>query len=201
MRQIWIKSILKIRAVSSIIHIVKNQNTSRLTKREILRKCCSSTISRFFVCTEPVVGYNYGSKQSDRVKQAWKVLLPTGIVFALCGTAVFLLFPRQLLGLFSASEEMLAFGVPALRIISVTFLFAVITILCGYFASGLGNGVVNMIGGALRQLVVLVPCLWLLIRFFGVDYAWFAFWVSEVLACVYSLWAARKELKNKVEQQ
>ena len=52
MRQIWIKSILKIRSVSSIIHIVKNQNTSRLTKREILRKCCSSTISRFFVCTE-----------------------------------------------------------------------------------------------------------------------------------------------------
>ena len=48
MRQIWIKSILKIRSVSSIIHIVKNQNISRLTKREILRKCCSSTISRFF---------------------------------------------------------------------------------------------------------------------------------------------------------
>lgn len=101
------------------------------------------------------------------MKQAWKVLLPTGIIFALCGTAVFLLFPRQLLGLFSASEEMLAFGVPALRIISVTFLFAVVTILCGYFASGLGNGVVNMIGGALRQLVVLVPCLWLLIQSFG----------------------------------
>ena len=49
--------------------------------------------------------------------------------------------------------------------------------------------------------MVLVPCLWLLIRFFGVDYAWFAFWASEILACVYSLWAARKELKNKVEQQ
>lgn len=100
----------------------------------------------------PVVGFNYGSGQSDRVKQAWKVLLPTGVVFALCGTAVFLLFPAQLLGLFSASDEMLAFGVPALRIISVTFLFVVTTILCGYFASGLGNGVVNMIGGALRQL-------------------------------------------------
>ena len=48
MRQIWIKSILKIRSFSSIIRIVKNQNISRLTKREILRKCCSSTISRFF---------------------------------------------------------------------------------------------------------------------------------------------------------
>ena len=147
----------------------------------------------------PVVGFNYGSGQSDRVKQAWKVLLPTGVVFALCGTAVFLLFPAQLLGLFSASNEMLAFGVPALRIISVMFLFAVITILCGYFASGLGNGVVNMIGGALRQLVVLVPCLWLLIRTAGIDKAWFAFWVSEVVACAYSLWAVRKELRNKVK--
>lgn len=145
----------------------------------------------------PVVGFNYGSGQSDRVKQAWKVLLPTGVVFALCGTAVFLLFPAQLLGLFSASDEMLAFGVPALRIISVTFLFAVITILCGYFASGLGNGVVNMIGAALRQLVVLVPCLWLLIRTMGIEKAWFAFWVSEVVACAYSLWATKKELRNK----
>ena len=145
----------------------------------------------------PVVGFNYGSGQSDRVQQAWKVLLPTGVVFALCGTAVFMLFPAQLLGLFSASDEMLAFGVPALRIISMTFLFAVITILCGYFASGLGNGMVNMIGGALRQLVVLVPCLWLLIRTMGIDRAWFAFWVSEVIACAYSLWATKKELRNK----
>ena len=145
----------------------------------------------------PVVGFNYGSGQSDRVKQAWEVLLPTGVVFALCGMAVFLLFPAQLLGLFSASDEMLAFGVPALRIISVTFLFAVTTILCGYFASGLGNGVVNMIGGALRQLVVLVPCLWLLIRTMGIDKAWFAFWMSEIVACAYSLWATKKELRNK----
>ena len=123
------------------------------------------------------------------------LMLGTSLVFTLVG----LLFPAQLLGLFSASDEMLAFGVPALRIISVTFLFAVITILCGYFASGLGNGVVNMIGAALRQLVVLVPCLWLLIRTMGIDKAWFAFWVSEVVACAYSLWATKKELRNKVK--
>ena len=121
------------------------------------------------------------------------LMLGTSLVFTLVG----LLFPAQLLGLFSASDEMLAFGVPALRIISVTFLFAVTTILCGYFASGLGNGVVNMIGGALRQLVVLVPCLWLLIRTMGIDKAWFAFWMSEIVACAYSLWATKKELRNK----
>lgn len=123
------------------------------------------------------------------------LMLGTSLVFTLVG----LLFSAQLLGLFSASDEMLAFGVPALRIISVTFLFAVTTILCGYFASGLGNGVVNMIGGALRQLVVLVPCLWLLIRTMGIDKAWFAFWMSEIVACAYSLWATKKELRNKVK--
>ena len=116
----------------------------------------------------------------------------TGLFLMLGTSLVF-----TLLGLFSASDEMLAFGVPALRIISVTFLFVVTTILCGYFASGLGNGVVNMIGAALRQLVVLVPCLWLLIRTMGIDRAWFAFWASEVIACAYSLWATKKELRNK----
>lgn len=64
-------------------------------------------------------------------------------------------------------------------------------------AIGVGTAVVNMIGGALRQLVVLVPCLWLLIRTMGIEKAWFAFWVSEVIACAYSLWATKKELRNK----
>lgn len=73
MRQIWIKSILKIRAVSSIIHIVKNQNISRLTKREILRKCCSSTISRFFVCTEKTKStfLSVPGRSGDRVQSGF----------------------------------------------------------------------------------------------------------------------------------
>lgn len=71
--------------------------------------------------------------------------------------------------------------------------------MCGYFASGLGNGMVNMISDALRQLVVLVPCLWLLIRTMGTDRVWLALWVSEVIACIYSLWATKRELRNKVK--
>ena len=145
----------------------------------------------------PVVGYNYGSGQMYRVKQVWKVLIPTGIVFALCGTLVFMLFPSQLLKMFSASEEMMVFGIPALRIISVTFVFSVITILCGYFASGLGNGVINMIGGALRQLIVLVPVIYVLIQYAGINKAWFAFWISEGIGCLYSLLAVKREKQKK----
>lgn len=57
---------------------------------------------------------------------------------------IFCTLPKQLLQLFSASPEMLVLGIPALRIISISFVFTAVTILCGYFASGLGNGMVDM---------------------------------------------------------
>ena len=144
----------------------------------------------------PVVGYNYGSKKMQRVRQTWHVLLPTGIILSLVGTILFWIFPKQLLSLFSASPEMLALGVPALRIISVTFVLAAVTILCGYFASGLGNGIINMISAAIRQLVFLVPCLWIFIKTFGISRGWFAFWIAETIACVYSYYRSRKLLKT-----
>lgn len=112
----------------------------------------------------PIVGYNYGDKNYQRVQQTWKILLPTGAIIALCGTVIFWCFPGQLLQLFSASSEMLLLGIPALRIISISFVMSAITILCGYFSSGLGNGIINMVGAAIRQLILLVPCLWIFIK-------------------------------------
>ena len=144
----------------------------------------------------PIVGYNYGAKKLERVHQTWKVLLPTGIVIALCGTLIFCALPKQLLQLFSASPEMLVLGIPALRIISISFVFAAVTILCGYFASGLGNGMVNMLSAAMRQLVLLIPCLWFFIKTFGITHGWYAFWIAEIAACIYSYCASRKLLKN-----
>ena len=146
----------------------------------------------------PIVGYNYGAKQSGRVQQTWKVLLPTGIAIALCGTAIFCAFPRQLLLLFSASPEMLLIGIPALRIISVSFAFAAITILCGYFASGLGNGMVNMLSAAIRQFILLIPCLWFLIKTAGITYAWYAFWIAEAAACIYSYCTSHRLLRLRL---
>ncbi len=144
----------------------------------------------------PIVGYNYGAKRSERVHQTWKVLLPTGIVIALCGTLIFCALPKQLLQLFSASPEMLELGIPALRIISISFVFAAVTILCGYFASGLGNGMVNMVSAAIRQLVLLIPCLWFFIKAFGISHGWYAFWIAETVACIYSYCTSHKLLKN-----
>ena len=123
----------------------------------------------------PIVGYNYG---------------------ALCGTVIFWCFPGQLLQLFSASSEMLLLGIPALRIISISFVMSAITILCGYFSSGLGNGIINMVGAAIRQLILLVPCLWIFIKISGISHGWYAFWIAEIIACIYSYYMSHKLLKT-----
>lgn len=134
----------------------------------------------------PIVGYNYGSGNTDRAVQALRTALRGAVILMLCGTAVFCLFPAQLLGMFDAGPDMLAMGAPALRVISVVFLLTGITVTIGYYFSGLGNGVVNMVSALLRQLVLLLPLAYLFSSRLGLDRTWYAFWISELAACAFA---------------
>jgi Na+-driven multidrug efflux pump len=145
----------------------------------------------------PIVGFSYGSGNYKRIREAIRTILPIAIVIALAATAVFMAIPSVLLGFFSPSADMMAIGVPALRIISVTFVFAAVTIILGYSMSGLGNGVVNMMGTALRQLIILVPLVYLFASAFGIEKVWYAMWISEVAAALYAVLASRKILHKK----
>lgn len=146
----------------------------------------------------PIVGYNYGASNGKRIMEALKTTLPAAICIALLGTVVFMIFPGQLLNLFAASATMLEIGISALRIISVTFVPAAVTIVIGYSVAGLGNGVINMISATLRQLVIFVPVTYLFARFFDISLVWYASWVAEGIAVVYSVWSLKRELRRKV---
>jgi Na+-driven multidrug efflux pump len=143
------------------------------------------------------LGYSYGAKNFSRIKSALRTALPIAVGIALAATALFLMFPQQLLSMFSPSQEMLTIGIPAMRIISVTFVLASVTMVLGYAMSGLGNGVVNMLGTALRQLILLVPLAYLFASRFGVEQVWFAMWISEGVAMFYAIWASRRTMKRK----
>ncbi len=145
----------------------------------------------------PIVGFSYGAKKYDRIIEMLKVMLPTAIAIALVVSVVFAIIPGQLLALFSASDAMLEIGIPALRIICATFVLASVTMILGYAMSGLGTGIVNMLGTALRQVILLVPGIWFLANHAGVDKVWYAFWVSEALALIYAVFASRHTLKKK----
>jgi putative MATE family efflux protein len=145
----------------------------------------------------PIVGYAYGAKNKARIQEAIRTILPIAIVIALIATLLFEAFPSVLLGFFSPSAEMLAIGVPALRIIAVTFVFASVTVVLGYCMSGLGNGMVHMVGTAIRQLVVLVPLVYLFAAKFGVEKVWYAIWISESVAVVYAVLASIHTMKKR----
>jgi Na+-driven multidrug efflux pump len=145
----------------------------------------------------PIVGFSYGAKNYKRIKEAIRTTLPIAIVIALLASVIFMAIPSALLSLFSASNEMLAIGVPALRIISVTYALSAVTMILGYSMSGLGNGVVNMMGTALRQLIIFVPLAYLFASQFGVEKVWYSIWISETIAVLYAILASRKVMKTR----
>lgn len=146
----------------------------------------------------PIVGFNYGARNKARILQTAKVIYPAAVAIALLGTVVFQLFGGQLLGLFSASEAMLALGIPALRIISVSFALASATMMTGYFASGLGDGITNMVGAFLRQFCPLIPCAYLMAKVSGIDFMWYSICFSEVVGVVYAIIRLKSLLKTRV---
>ena len=77
----------------------------------------------------------------------------------LIGLIIFQVFPEGLLKLFNASDHMLEVGVPALRIISTSFLFAGYCIILGSVFQALGNGVYSLIVSVARQLLCILPWL------------------------------------------
>lgn len=146
----------------------------------------------------PIIGYNFGAKNGARIRQTLRTTLPIAAGIGLAASILFTLFPAQLLGLFAASEDMLAIGIPAIRTICVTFALSSVTTILGFSASGLGNGVINMLGAGLRQVILLVPLAWLFLRLGGIRSVWFAMWISETAAVLFSVFAMRRELRRKV---
>ncbi len=148
--------------------------------------------------TIPIVGFNYGAGQWNRIRQVLKTAVPVAVGVALLGTILFEVIPGSLLRIFSASEEALNIGIPGLRIIAVTFVFGAVTTVLGYACSGLGNGMVNMVGTCLRQFIPLVPLAYLFGRLGGVDAIWYAMWLAEALAMVYAVCASRRVIRKKL---
>ena len=104
----------------------------------------------------------------------------------LAGLAVIQLFAAPILGLFEASDAMLRIGVPALRTISLCFVFAGFNVICTSAFQALGHGVLSMVISIVRQLVVLLPAAFLLSLTGVLDAVWWAFPIAELAAVLLS---------------
>ena len=130
----------------------------------------------------PILAYNYGAGRRDRFVQALKCGIAYAVGIMVVGVVIFQSIPHVLLGFFEASEEMLAIGVPALRTISLCFVMAGFSIICGTSFQALGNAVYSMIISIARQLLVLLPAAYLLSLAGNVDYVWWSFPIAELVS-------------------
>lgn len=136
----------------------------------------------------PIMAYNFGARNESRVRGALRHGMKIALGINTVGLLLFQFMPAQLLSIFSVSSETLAIGIPALRIISINFIPAAISITIGTLFQAVGKGVYSMINSILRQLAVLVPAAWIISKITGqVLYIWFSFPISETVALVASL--------------
>lgn len=134
----------------------------------------------------PIVSYNYGAGNSDRIKKTVKSTLSIAISIMILGIIIFEVFPAELLMLFKASEHMLGIGCTAMRIIAPSFIGAAIAITLGSTFQALGKSFLSMTVSFVRQLVVLLPVAYLLSRTGKVENVWFCFLVAEIFAIALS---------------
>lgn len=147
----------------------------------------------------PIIAYNYGARNRERILQTMKLAVITATGIMLVGVAVAEIFPAQLLGLFEASQEMLDIGVPALRIICTSFIFAGFGIVCGSVFQALGHGVLSMISSIVRQLVVLLPVAWLLSLTGNLNLVWLAFPIAELFSVCLCIIFTRRIIKTVID--
>jgi putative MATE family efflux protein len=127
----------------------------------------------------PILAYNLGARKKERITKTVRLSLAYALSIMGLGTAVFQIFPDKLLMMFNATGDMLAIGVPALRIISIHYLFAAFCVVSLSVFQALGYGLYSLFVAASRQLLLLLPIAWLLSLTGSVNAIWWAFPAAE----------------------
>lgn len=146
----------------------------------------------------PIIGFNYGARKPDRLMKTMRLAVTYAVSIMIIGMILFWAFTKQLLGIFNASEQMLAIGIPALRIISLSFLLAGFDIIIISVMQALGHGVISLIISILRQLAVLLPSAFIFSKIFGLDAVWIAFPLAECVALAITILFWRKVYRNEI---
>lgn len=147
----------------------------------------------------PIVGYNYGARNHKRIVETLRLSVVMAVAIMGLGTLAFWVLPGFILRtLFEASEAMLSIGVPALRLISLSFLPAAVNIVLSSSFQALGRGMYSLLASAVRQLVVLLPLAYLLGTFVSLNALWLAFPAAELVATAIVVTLFIKVYRNQI---
>lgn len=140
----------------------------------------------------PLMGYNYGAGEQERVKKIYLTSLKLIAGVMLIGTLLSWSIPKQLIGLFTSNPQTIQIGVTALHIISFGFIVSAVSVTSSGALEGLGKGAPALCISLLRYVVIIIPAAFLFSRFAGANGVWYAFCFSEFITALCSLFIYRK---------
>lgn len=149
--------------------------------------------------TISIIAFNYGARKPERMTKTLKIACATAFCFMVLGLTAFQLVPEVLLSLFNPSEEFMAMGVKALRIISIHFPVAAFCIMLGASFQALGSGIYSTIVSLCRQLFVLLPVAYLLSLTGNVNNVWWSFPIAEVVSAAVTFTLYRRLYLGKIK--
>lgn len=147
----------------------------------------------------PILAYNYGARHKKRIIETIQLSVAIAVCIMLVGLLIFQVFSGILLQFFDATEEVIKIGVPAFRVISLSFIFAGFCIIILSVFQAFGSGFLSLFVSAVRQLVVLLPAAFILSRFFGLSYIWYAFPIAEIVSVMLSTICLKYLYNNKIK--
>lgn len=148
----------------------------------------------------PLIGYNYGARNKERLMKTYKLALISALIIMTFGFLLFQIFPEIFLKLFNADENMMKYGVPALRRISICFFPAAFGIITSALFQATGHAFYSLFASLIRQLVGILPLAYILHEIGGAELSWFSFPLAEILGTLYLtlmlLRLYRRKIKN-----
>ena len=144
----------------------------------------------------PILSYNYGAGNRERVHKTFRYALSAAISFMTLGALVFFFSPDALIGIFKPSAEMASIGARALRIICLHFPLAGFCIVSISVCQAIGQPFHSLLISTCRQVVVLLPAAYLLSRTGVLDNVWYCFPIAEVVSFILSFIFLRINIKR-----
>lgn len=142
--------------------------------------------------TRPLISFNYGAGEKDRVEKIFRTALGLTIGVMAVGLLLSLAIPQQLIGLFTGNEETIRIGVKALRIISIGFLASAVSVTCCGALEALEKGIPSLLVSLSRYVLLILPAAFLFSRLLGAEGVFYAFPLTEIGSAVFSYWIYRR---------
>ena len=183
-------------ATEAAINIVFNSTLQRtggdaavgtMTMIASIMSFCWMPLQGFAQGAQPVISYNFGARNSDRVRQAFKVFLATAVSYAFIMMALLELFPSFFLSLFTGDADLVAYAVPFTRIYFCGLGIFGIQMACQQTLLGLGQAKISLFIALLRKVILLIPLVLLFSSFLGVKGVFIAEPVSDITSALTAL--------------